>query len=56
MVKLVVLDYEKGEVHSYSCKEGLEYEEYEDLIDKFGHSFSNCHWILVDDDSKIIQH
>lgn len=56
MKKLIILDYEKGELHIYSVREQPDDEYYEDLIDKFGHSFSNCHWILVDDDSKIIQH
>jgi hypothetical protein len=56
MVKLVILAYDEGKVHIYSVKKGLQYEDYEDLVDKFGHYFSNCHWILVDSDEQIINH
>jgi len=56
MIKLVILSYDEGKVHIYSAKKGLQYEEYEDLIDKFGHQLSECYWMLVDGDNDIIVH
>lgn len=56
MKKLIILDYEKGELHTYSVKEQSDDDYYEDLINKFGHSLKNCEWMIVDSDNDIIVH
>lgn len=56
MIKLVILAYDEGKVHTYTVEKGLQYEEYEDLITKFGHRLADCYWIVVDSDNDIIIH
>jgi len=56
MVKLIILDYETVELHTYSVTEREEDEGYEDLVEEFGHNLSNCHWAVAYDEFKIINH
>lgn len=53
MRKLVILDFTKGETHIYSAKQ---LDDYEELIEKFGHNINNCEWMIVDNDECIINH
>jgi hypothetical protein len=60
MKKLVILDYEKCEVHTYSVelpksKEPVDKLVYE-LIEKFGHSWETIDFMVVDSDNDIIVH
>jgi hypothetical protein len=56
MKKLIILNYEKGELHTYSVKEQSDDDCYRDLIDKLGHNLKNCEWMIVDNDECIINH
>lgn len=64
MQKLVILDFEKGEVHTYSINPSRLQEinskgeliTYEDIIETFGHNESNCQWMVINSDEYIINH
>lgn len=59
MQKLVILDFEKGEVHTYSIKDsidGLMYESIMKLLELFGHKEDSCQWMVINSDEYIINH
>ena len=63
MKKLVVLDYKKGEVHTYSIDEDRMAKREQALInqklnfiEKMGHNADKCVMITLENDSKIINH
>lgn len=47
MKKIIILDFETGEVHIYNYSDKEDSDE--DFLRSIGHSPSNCQWMIVPD-------